>query len=75
MRRTAFASRQRGAILVLAAISDAQALEASLMDTDVMDVPGDTRPFPAADITVCLHMPTCNVHGASFRQRLARIPR
>ena len=57
-----FASRQRGTLLVLAAISDAQALERSLAETDVMDALGDTRPFPAPDITVCLHMPTGMVH-------------
>jgi hypothetical protein len=62
---TSFASRQRTSLLVLAAISDAQALERSLADTDVMDALGDTRPFPGASITKCLHMATSSVHKAS----------
>jgi len=64
-RDGAFASRQRGTLLVLAAISDAQALERSLADTDAMGTVADTRPFPAADITEWLHMATVPVHKAS----------
>jgi hypothetical protein len=64
---TSFASRQRASLLVLAAISDAQALERCLADTDVMDALGDTRPFRAVDITVSSHMATCNMSKASAR--------
>jgi hypothetical protein len=60
-----FAASQRASLLVLAAISDAQALELTLADTDVMDALGDTRPFPDASITKCLHMATSSVHKAS----------
>jgi hypothetical protein len=52
------AASQRASLLVLAAISDAQALERTLADTDVMDALGDTRPFQAASITKWLHMAT-----------------
>lgn len=62
---TTFAARQRGTLLVLAAISDAQALERSLADTDLMDAVADTRPFHAADITACMHMATGNGRKAS----------
>lgn len=62
---TTFAARQRGTLLVLAAISDAQALERSLADTDVMDALADTQPFPGADTTDCLHMSSRALHKAS----------
>ena len=62
---TTFAARQRGTLLVLAAISDAQVMERSLADTDVMDALADTRPFPAADITEWLHMSSEPLHKAS----------
>jgi hypothetical protein len=60
-----FAASQRASLLVLAAISDAQALERTLADTDVMDALGDTQPFRPADITVWTHMATCNRSYAS----------
>jgi hypothetical protein len=60
-----FAARQRASLLVLAAISDAQALERSVAATDVMDTVSDTRPFLPADITICTHMYTSGVHEAS----------
>ena len=42
-----FAGRQHRGLLVLAAISDAQALERMLADTDVLGVFADTRPLVA----------------------------
>ena len=44
---TSFAARQHATLLVLAAISDAQAIERSLEDTDVLAALRDTRPLPA----------------------------
>jgi hypothetical protein len=60
-----FADRQHQTLLVLAAISDAQALERSVAATDVMDTVSDTRPFLPADVTICTHMYTSGVHKAS----------
>ena len=42
-----FANRQHRGLVVLAAISDAQALERMLADTDVLGVFADTRPLVA----------------------------
>ena len=60
-----FATRQRSALLVLAAISDAQALERSLRDTDVLDALRDTRPFPVAHTPPWTSMSTLALHKAS----------
>jgi hypothetical protein len=56
-----FAGRQHRGLLVLAAISDAQALERMLADTDVMGVFADTRPLVAD-------------HGASWRSMCSEVP-
>ena len=44
---TTFADRQRTTLLTLGAISDAQAIERSLGDTDVLAALGGTCPLPA----------------------------